>query len=216
MSPRRSVVETRQTRAAIITHAVRLAATTGLEGLTIGRLATEVGLSKSGVLGHFPTKEALQLATVEAAAETFWKQVWAAVPAQPGGLRRLRAVYTRWIGLAEQDGLEAGRLLALAAFDLAERDGPVREAVLLLNTLFRNELRMLLYQAVSAGELPAGTDLDQLVFELNGVMLGLHHGGRLHRDPRAAGRACRAVGRLLDRPPVREETETGAGVFPQG
>src|ERR1700754_5312656 len=97
MSPRRSVAEARGTRSAILGRSVAIASTEGLEGLTIGRLAAELGMSKSGVLGHFGSKEALQLAVLDRASEIFRAEVWAPVVAAAPGLTRLRALCERGI-----------------------------------------------------------------------------------------------------------------------
>ena len=74
--PRRSQAEARHTRVAIVDRAVELSSLQGLEGLTLGRLAGELRMSKSGVVGHFGSKERLQLMTLKAANEIFKREFW--------------------------------------------------------------------------------------------------------------------------------------------
>ncbi|MEU6852956.1 TetR/AcrR family transcriptional regulator [Actinacidiphila alni] len=197
MSPRNSVVETRRTRQRIVDRGLALASVDGLEGLTIGRLAADLGMSKAGVLGHFGTKESLQLAVVDAAAELFSEEVPGRAPASAPGLPRLRALCEAWVSYLERGLLPGGCFFTAAAAEFDGRGGPVRDAVAGLDALWQRDLRIHLRRAQTAGELPAGTDADQLLFELVGVMLSLNHALQLHRDPHAADRARRATRRLL-------------------
>ncbi|WP_405885052.1 TetR/AcrR family transcriptional regulator [Streptomyces sp. NBC_01136] len=200
MSPRKSVAETALTRGRIIESALTLASAEGLEGLTIGRLATDLGMSKAGVIGHFGTKEALQLAVLDAAVERFRLRVPArAVGARPGTERLTRA-FDEWIDyMAEGEG-HGGCFLTSVASEFDGRPGPVRDAVLAALTSWSAYVAAELNTAVAARELPPRTDLDQLAFELNGVALAAHQSIQLHRDPLAPTRARRAIARLLIAP----------------
>ncbi|WP_326999942.1 TetR/AcrR family transcriptional regulator [Dactylosporangium sp. NBC_01737] len=193
MSPRRTVAEARQTRAGIVRHGVDVASVEGLEGLTIGRLAADLGMSKSGVLGHFGDKETLQLAVVELAADEFWRDVWEPVAATTAGLPRLRAVAGSWLRYVTSDRPPGGCFFMAVGPEFDDRPGPVRDAIAGAAGRWHREL---LHQARTA----AVDDPEQVVFELTGVMLSLHAAHRLRRDPAAATRAARAVARLLDRP----------------
>src|SRR5919202_1645198 len=102
VSPRRSVAEARQTRADILASGVRLASVEGLAGLTVGRLAAEVHMSKSGVLGHFGSKEELQLAVVDAAAEIFTREVADKARGATPGLPKLLAMCRAWVSSLER------------------------------------------------------------------------------------------------------------------
>jgi AcrR family transcriptional regulator len=197
MSPRNSVLETRRTRQRIVDRSLELASVEGLEGLTIGRLATDLGMSKAGVLGHFGTKEVLQLAVVDAAAELFAREVPQRVREVPPGLAHLRAVCEAWVSYLERDVLPGGCFFTAAAAEFDGRAGPVRDAVAGMSALWQRDLRLHVQRAVGAGELSADTDADQLVYELVGVMLALNHFLQLRHDPSAAARARRAVHRLL-------------------
>ncbi|MEU0557780.1 TetR/AcrR family transcriptional regulator [Dactylosporangium sp. NPDC006015] len=194
MSPRRTLAEARLTRAGIIRHGVDVASVEGLEGLTIGRLATDLGMSKSGVLGHFGDKESLQLAVVELAADEFWRDVWEPVAATPAGLPRLRAVAGSWLRYLTGDRPPGGCFFMAAGPEFDDRPGPVRDAIAGAADRWHREL---LHQARQAdGEV--ARDPEQVVFELTGIMLALHAAHRLRRDPSAPARAARAVARLLD------------------
>ncbi|WP_369244041.1 TetR/AcrR family transcriptional regulator [Streptomyces sp. R41] len=200
MSPRKSVAETAATRDRIIESALALASAEGLEGLTIGRLATDLEMSKAGVIGHFGTKEALQLAVLDAAVERFRLRVPArAVGARPGTERLARA-FGEWIDYMAEDEGHGGCFRTSVASEFDGRPGPVRDAVLEALAAWSAYVTAELNTAVDNRELPERTDVDQLVFELNGVALAANQSIQLHRDPLAPTRARRAIARLLIAP----------------
>ncbi|MER6946682.1 TetR/AcrR family transcriptional regulator [Nonomuraea sp. NPDC000554] len=197
MSPRRSVADALGTRATILDRCVGLASTEGLEGLTIGRLATELGMSKSGVLGHFGSKEALQLAVLDRAGQVFRAEVWErALPELPG-MPRLRALCDASISYLERGVFPGGCFFTAAAHEFDGRKGAVRDAVRARFDAWRGRLRKETQRAVDAGDLPGDTDPDQVVFELLGMLMALNHALQLHRDDRAPARARRAVATRL-------------------
>ncbi|WP_269854113.1 TetR/AcrR family transcriptional regulator [Streptomyces sp. RPT161] len=199
MSPRNSFAEARRTRDRIVERSVALASLEGLEGLTIGRLAADLGISKSGLLGHFGSKEALQLAALERASAIFTASVWEpAADARPG-LTRLRAVCERWITYLERERavFPGGCLFTTVAVEFDGREGPVREAIARLFSMWRRRLVVDLRIAVRAGELPRDTDPRQLAFELIGLYMGLNQAIQLFGDRRAPARTRRALDRLL-------------------
>lgn len=199
MSPRHSVLETRRTRQRILARGLAVASAEGLEGLTIGRLATDLDMSKAGVLGHFGTKESLQLAVVDTAADLFAREVLDRVRELelPPGLPRLRALCEAWTSYLVADLLPGGCFFTAAAAEFDDRGGPVRAAIAGMNALWQRDLRMHASLAIRAGELPADPDPEQLVYEIVGVMLALNHFRRLQHDPHAPARARRALRRLL-------------------
>ncbi|PBC65905.1 TetR family transcriptional regulator [Streptomyces sp. Tue6028] len=200
MSPRKSVAETAATRDRIIESALALASAEGLEGLTIGRLATELEMSKAGVIGHFGSKEGLQLAVLDAATERFRMRVPArAVGARPGTERLTRAFH-EWIDYMSQDEGHGGCFLTSAAGEFDGRPGTVRDRVLAALDAWSAYVTAELTTAVENRELPERTDVEQLAFELNGVALAANQSIQLHRDPQAPTRARRAVARLLIAP----------------
>ena len=180
-----------------MTRGLTVASVHGLDGLTIGRLAADLEMSKSGVLGHFGDKETLQLAVIERAGDLFWQLVWVPAAGERPGLTRLHAVCLAWIRYLVTGPLPGGCLFLSAATEFDDRPGAVRDAVAGNSERWQRELRTEVGRAVTAGDLPADTDADQVVFELLGVMLALHNLHRLHHDQSAATRAERAVAHLL-------------------
>ncbi|MFI1972166.1 TetR/AcrR family transcriptional regulator [Streptomyces cinnamoneus] len=199
MSPRKSATEARRTRERIIERSVAIASVEGLEGLTIGRLATDLGMSKAGVLGHFGTKETLQLAALEGASAVFSRAVWEPAADAAPGLTRLRAVCEAWITYLERErgAFPGGCFFTTAAVEFDARGGPVRDAVARRYTIWRRRLVHELRLAVETGELPPGTDPEQTAFELIGLYMGLNQAIQLFADPTAADRTRRALARLL-------------------
>ncbi|UED86664.1 TetR/AcrR family transcriptional regulator [Streptomyces profundus] len=200
MSPRHSLAEAGRTRERIIQRSVDVASVEGLSGLTLGRLAADLGISKSGLLGHFGTKEALQLAALERGAVIFDREVWRPASGATPGLPRLRAVCAAWISYLERGVFPGGCLFVSSTFEFDGRDGRV---LALLRRQFRAWARRLtgeLRTAVARGELPPETDSEQLVFELYGVMMSLNHSIQLGADAAAAVRAGHAVAGLLGQP----------------
>jgi AcrR family transcriptional regulator len=200
VSPRRSVADTLETRQRILDHSLAIASAEGLEGLTIGRLAAELGMSKAGLLGHFGTKESLQLAVVDQAAEVFLREVPRRVAQLPSGLPRLRAVCEAWVSYLEREVLPGGCFFTAATAEFDGRSGRVRDALAGMNALWRRDLRIHIRRAVSDGDLAADTDVDQLIYEVVGVMLALNHFLQLEHDGAAPARARKALARLLSSP----------------
>ncbi|MEU0886003.1 TetR/AcrR family transcriptional regulator [Lentzea sp. NPDC005914] len=197
MSPRRSVADTLETRQRILERSLAIASAEGLEGLTIGRLADELGMSKAGLLGHFGTKEGLQLAVVDEAAAVFSREVPERVKQAPSGLPHLRAVCEAWVSYLEREVLPGGCFFTAATTEFDGRSGRVRDALAGMNALWRRDLRIHIRRAMSFGELPGDTDVDQLIYELVGIMLALNHFLQLEHDSAAPARARRALERLL-------------------
>ncbi|MYT32428.1 MULTISPECIES: TetR/AcrR family transcriptional regulator [unclassified Streptomyces] len=213
MSPRKSVAETRRTRERIVERGVAIASVEGLEGLTIGRLATDLGMSKAGVLGHFGTKQALQLAALEEASAIFSRAVWEPAADEEPGVARLRAICEAWITYLERErgAFPGGCFFITASVEFDGRGGPVRDTVARLFLLWRRRLVQEVRTAVGRGELPAETDPDQIGFELIGLYLGLNQAVQLAADPSAADRTRRALDRLVPRPAPRPDGATGHG-----
>jgi AcrR family transcriptional regulator len=195
--PRRTQEDADRTRTAIVDRAVTVASTDGLEGLTIGRLAEQVGMSKSGLIRHFGTKERLQLAALEAAAGIFVDEVWAPAADQQPGLPRLRALCAAWISYLRRDVFPGGCFLTAASLEFDDRPGPVRDQVAATMERWLSVLAHEAQLARDAGDLPRDTDPRQLAFELNSVFMGANWAHRLLRDDGAFERAQTSVERLL-------------------
>ena len=195
--PRRSREETAETRSTIVEEAVDVASLNGLEGLTIGTLADTVGMSKSGLIRHFGSKEGLQLATLEAAIARFRAEVWEPVAGEEPGLTRLRATCASWLSYLRRGVFPGGCFLSSASLEFDDRPGPVRDEVAAAMERWLRVLASDAEIARDAGELPAGTDPGQLAFELNAIFMGANWASRLLRDDAAFDRAERAFDRLL-------------------
>jgi AcrR family transcriptional regulator len=178
------------TRAAILERAVDLASVEGLEGLTIGRLATETGMSKSGLFAHFGSKQELQLAAVEVAAERFRRLVIDPVLAEPDGEPRLRAMVDAYLAHLEGAAYPGGCFWAATSAEYDDRPGPVRDAIAAAVEAWLGELER---QAGIAGL----DEPDRVAFELFAVVMGVNSRFRLTADRRVFGLARRATDRIL-------------------
>jgi AcrR family transcriptional regulator len=186
-----------ETREAILERAVQVASEVGLDGLTIGRLATALDLSKSGLFAHFESKEGLQVATLERAAQRFIEVVIRPALEAPRGEPRLRALVERWQRWPVEVPQPGGCLFVQAAVELDDKPGPARDRLVQLQREWLAALATAVKGAVAEGHFRADVEAEQIAFELYGIMLSTHHAVRLLRDPRANARARRAVERLL-------------------
>jgi len=185
------------TRAAIVGAALDLAAAEGLEAISLQVVADRVGLSKSGVFSRVGSREALQKAVLEEFGRRFVADVFVPAMQQPKGLPRLDAIVRRWILRTRDVDARTGCIYSAGAFELDDREGPLRDALHGEITRWRAALRRTVLQAVEAGQLKPDTDADQLVAEINGIILVLLHDARFLRDARAADRALASWQRLL-------------------
>jgi AcrR family transcriptional regulator len=188
--PRAGRTRETSTREAILARAVDLASTEGLEGLTIGRLAGEMELSKSGLFGHFGSKEELQLATVDAASQRFIREVIEPAADTEEGAERLRTLCERYIDHLERDVFSGGCFWGATSAEFDGRPGPVRDAIRESVAAWVGELER---QARIAG----AEDPAQLAFELQAIVQGANSAYQLLGDERAFDRARAATARLL-------------------
>ena len=194
------------TRAAILEHGVELATEAGLDGLTIGRLATDLGLSKSGLFAHFKSKEALQIQVLDAAAERFVEEVVRPAVKKPRGEPRLAALFERWLAWTKSNSGPGGCVFVAAAAELDDRPGPVRDRLVALQKGWLEVVQTVFRTGVEERHFRSDVDAEQFAYELYSVMLGFHHAERLLRDPRADSRANAAFDRLLST--VRRDRRT--------
>jgi AcrR family transcriptional regulator len=192
---RMGVTKGETTRATIAEHAVRLAARVGLEGLSVGQLASELRLSKSGLFAHFGSKENLQVETIKTARELFVAEVLQPALTQPRGEPRIRAMFERWLAWCESPG---GCFFVAAAVELDDRPGPARDALMQAQRDWLDALATAARIAVEARHFRRGLDTQQFAFELYSLMLGHHHFQRFLHDPRALPRTRRAFEALLE------------------
>jgi len=167
------------TRAAILDAALAQASKAGFESLTIGSLAEQAGLSKSGLYAHFGSREELQVAAIEAAAARFTEIVFLPALKARRGLPRLRALFDRWLDWTVRGGLTHGCPMHAAAVEFDDRPGPVRDAVVEHFARLERELGRAVELAVEQGHLRADLDVGQFVFDMLGMIFAYHQGARL-------------------------------------
>jgi AcrR family transcriptional regulator len=187
-APQRPLMKGRQTRAAILDAALALASHMGLEGLSIGALAEVTQMSKSGVFAHFGSREELQISVVREYHAQFAEEVFEPAMAAPRGLPRLRALFDRWFKRVSHE-IDAGCIYISGAVEFDDRPGPVRDALVTMVQTWQNALERAIRIAVAEGHLRADTDPQQLLFEVHGLILALHHDARFLRRPGADARA---------------------------
>jgi AcrR family transcriptional regulator len=188
------VTKGEETRQAILARAFELATVVGVSGLSIGRLAEEMGLSKSGLFAHFGSKEALEVAVVEEASRQFVQAVMVPALRFPRGEPRLRALFDRWVDWGQRPG---GCFFVGASTELDDRPGPPRDALVRAIKDWVDELAKAVRIAISEGHFRADVNPDQVAFEIYGMMLGMHTFHRFLREPTTLDRAREAFDRLL-------------------
>jgi AcrR family transcriptional regulator len=186
-----------ETRRAVLARAVQVASVEGLGALSIGRLAGDLGLSKSGVFAGFGSKEELQLATVRAARRIIHDSVVAPVIDLPAGVDQVIALCDRWIAYSRERVFAGGCFFYAVNAEFDAQPGPVRDALAAAATEWETLVTDLLRAAAAAGDLPPGTDVDELALLLTGVMENANATALLHDDPSRYDRAARAIRRLL-------------------
>jgi AcrR family transcriptional regulator len=182
-----------RTRQAILEAAVDIASEEGLEGLTIGRLAAELSMSKSGLFAHFGSKEELQLATVETARDVFVREVIRPAFEAPKGLARLWGLCNVWLEYVRREVFRGGCFFAAAAAEFDGRPGAVRDRVAAIMKEWLAVLARSVAEAQSEGQLDPAADPAQLAFELNALEMGANWAYQLHGDRQAFARARTAV-----------------------
>ncbi|MFO1273651.1 MAG: TetR/AcrR family transcriptional regulator [Rubrivivax sp.] len=193
-----------QTRAAILEAALGLASHMGLEGLSIGALAELMQMSKSGVFAHFGSREELQISVIREYHARFEAEVFQPAMAEPRGLPRLAALFERWVRRVSVE-LDSGCIYISGAVEFDDRPGPVRDALAGMVRTWHAALERAISQAVEEGQLRADTDAGQMLFEIHGLILALHHDARFLRQPHVLDRARKGFERVVDhyRKPAR-------------
>lgn len=185
-----------QTHAAILDAALGLASHVGLEGLSIGALAEVARMSKSGVFAHFGSREELQIAVVREYHARFEQEVFFPALRTRRGLPRLRALFERWVRRVSVE-LDSGCIYISGAVDFDDRPGPVRDALASMVGAWQAALERAIRIAVDEGHLAADTDAQQMLFEIHGLILALHHDARFLRNAGVLERARRGFERVL-------------------
>jgi len=185
-----------QTRATILEAALALASQMGLEGLSIGALAEVTKMSKSGVFAHFGSREELQICVVREYHAKFEEEVFYPALREPRGLPRLRALFDRWVHRVSVE-IDSGCIYISGAVEFDDRPGPVRDALVGMVMDWQLALERAIRMAVEQGHLRSDTDVQQVMFEMHGLILALHHDARFLRRPGAVERARTGFERVL-------------------
>ena len=196
-APRRTALQKgQQTRATILEAALGLASQMGLEGLSIGALAEVTQMSKSGVFAHFGSREELQISVIREYHAKFEEEVFYPAMREARGLPRLRSLFERWVKRVSVE-IDSGCIYISGAVEFDDRPGPVRDALVDMVNTWQQALERSIAAAVAEGHLRADTDARQLLFEIHGLILALHHDARFLRHAGAEERARAGFERVL-------------------
>jgi AcrR family transcriptional regulator len=186
-------------RATILLAAAKLATIKGLDGLSIGDLAAEVGMSKSGLYAHFKSKEDLELATIEKAAEVFNHEVLEPVAATPAGSQQLRALVDSFLAHLERRVFPGGCFFAAVAMELDTHPGLARDRVVAVQQNWLSLLRQCFVDGQAIGEIDSRADVEQAVFEIHAALLAANLLFVLTNDPTPLTQARKSVEHVLAR-----------------
>jgi AcrR family transcriptional regulator len=189
-----------KTRQEILRTSMDIASAEGLEGLSIGRLATELQMSKTGIFAHFGSKEQLQLATVDAAKQVFLEQVVQSSLTHSRGIPRLRAMLENWIGYVERIVFRGGCFFAAASAEFDSRPGAVRDEIASLTKAWLIALQDEIAFARSAKQVKADVDPVQVAFELHAYVQEANWAFKLFKDKSAFSRARQAIAGCIGSP----------------
>jgi len=185
------------TRAAILDVALDLASRDGLEGLTIGLLADRMNMSKSGVFAHFGSREDLQIEVLKLYHHHFEQEVFYPSMKERRGLPRLESMFTRWVKRVTVE-IASGCIYISGAVEYDDRPGAIREELVGMVRAWQDALHRCVQQAVEMGHLRSDADPQQLVYEMYGLILALHHDARFIKRPGSVDRAQLGFERLLE------------------
>jgi AcrR family transcriptional regulator len=191
------MVEKVTTKQRILQCAYQQGGLYGLESVTIGQLADELGMSKAGVYGHFGSKETLQLETIRYARAAFWQEVIQPAETEPEGVSRLWAMCATMVSYSSATGLHGGDFWVTVFHEYGSRTGPVRDAVERTFGNWMRTLGQLIATAVDQGQL-APCDPAQVAFEIQALLNAGGHVFRLCRDPEAPERGRAAIRQRLE------------------
>jgi len=194
----RALHKGQQTKAAIIDAALGLATHIGLEGLSIGALADVTGMSKSGVFAHFGSREELQISVVREYHQRFEQEVFYPAVAEERGLPRLRAMFANWMQRTSME-IDSGCIYISGAVEFDDREGPVRDALAGSVLTWMAAMKRAIQQCKECGQLQAGVDEEQMLFEIHGLILALHYEARFLKTPGSIGRATTGFDNILAR-----------------
>lgn len=187
-----------ETRSSVLGSAIALASTLGLEGVTIGKLAEHVGMSKSGLFAHFSSKENLHVAVLEEAIARFVATVISPALRKPRGEPRVRALFESWLEWSKSDFLPGGCIFVTASVELDDRPGPARDRLISSQKDWLETIALAARIAVEEKHFRNDLDSEQFAHEMLSIAYGYHFIRRLADPVQAEGRARTAFTRLLD------------------
>jgi len=188
-----------ETRRVICEAAMRSISLEGFDALTIGTLAKQVGMSKSGLFAHFRAKDELLAEVLRYASARFIDVVVAPALMRPRGEARVRALIELWLDWRERADIPGGCIFLIASHEFDDRPGPLRDQILQLQSDWIETLTTAVCIAQRERHFSSQLDPDQLVFEIYALMMGFHFYQRLLVDPNAKRRVQNAVDGLLER-----------------
>ncbi len=195
--PARRRSDGERTHSSILEIATQLASVEGIQGVTIGRLADELGVSKSGVYAHFGAKEQLQLETIQAARAIFEREVLTPAFDAPVGLPRLEAVCAAYLSYVERGVFPGGCFFASLLAEMDARSGPLHDAAKTAERDWHHLLIQLAGEAGARHELRDGADTEQVAFQLHAVLDLTNYHYILFRDTHVLERGRAAVAGIL-------------------
>jgi AcrR family transcriptional regulator len=185
------------TKQTILEYGLQMASQVGLESVTIGVLAKETGMSKSGLFAHFQSKENLQIGILEYAAGEFAHHIIVPALKKPSGIPRIKALVENWISWT--GNMEGGCVFVSASTEFSDRPGRVRTVLLKQQEAWIDTLKRLAESAIKAGDFDKGIDCDQFAFELYSLLLGFHYYHKLLQDSDTKKRQEASLNQLIDR-----------------
>ena len=186
------------TRERILEQALRDASLVGLDGLSLGKLADEVEMSKSGIFAHFGSKEELQKQVLAAAAEKFGEIVVKPALTAPRGIPRVRAMFEGWLRWERDVSVPGGCVFTHAAVELDDRPGPVRDDLAVWQRTWRDMLARAAAIAVAEKQFRKDLDTQQFAFRLMGIIFVYYNSKRLLEDPKAEAHTRAAFEDLVE------------------
>jgi len=187
-----------ETRQRIVQRGLELASRLGIEGLSLGELASSLEVSKSGLFAHFRSKEALQIAVLELAAERFRQSVVVPALRKPRGEPRIVELFERWVAWGDACSLDGGCIFVAASAELDDRPGPTRDSLVQIQRDLHATIAQAVRIAIDEHQFRSDVDPEQFAFDLYAIVLGYAHATRLMGDSTASRRVRTAFERLIE------------------
>lgn len=195
----------------ILNTAMNLASKEGLEGISIGRLSSALGMSKSGLFAHFGSKEELQLATIENACSIYNEEIVKPALQSKHGLDCLLELCERWLSYHESDIFPGGCFFLAVSSEFDSRSGPVRERIVKTMSQWLFLLKRELLHAMRSGEIDPNADPEQIAFEINAIGHGANWAYQLYGDRSVFQKARISIQRILNT--IKNETSGNSGAI---